>query len=135
LFTGAAGVAQGETSAFNVRDFPTALREEIVREAKAADMSVGEFLTAVCLAAREAGWSRAVVLTGDVNRYTPVSASEKIPEWRLLLDILSTSHSPQWLRAGAARKVGALIGLEPPKAPKRLPAGNPLQFERESPQN
>ncbi len=52
-------MAEGERAPFQIREFPVALREEIVKEAKANDLSVGEFMVAVCTAAREAGWIRA----------------------------------------------------------------------------
>jgi len=50
----------GPPSEWQIRRFPSGLREQVVAEAKREGMPVAEFLTAVLIVAREAGWPRAV---------------------------------------------------------------------------
>lgn len=49
-----------ERAPFQIRDFPIALREEIVRAAKDADLTVSDFTAGIFIQAREAGWTRSV---------------------------------------------------------------------------
>jgi hypothetical protein len=58
----------GPLEAWQIREFPRALRQEIVNEAKTRQMSPGEFATRIFLAARDAGWD------GFANRQTEGSA-------------------------------------------------------------
>jgi hypothetical protein len=46
----------GKVSAWQIKEFPEGLREEIARQAKQARMSVGEFVTGIMVQARDAGW-------------------------------------------------------------------------------
>jgi hypothetical protein len=111
-------MADQEQAPFQIRDFPVALREEIVREAKANEMSVGEFMTGVCLAARNAGWSRATRREHDANGLS--NGLPSLPDCEMLLGIIGQPNAPRWLRAAAARRLGAAIGAVPPPAPPRL---------------
>jgi hypothetical protein len=40
-------------------------------------------------------------------------------DWQLLLGVLNTEQAPKWLRAGASRKLGVMIGIDPPRPPPR----------------
>lgn len=46
----------GTTSAWQIRDFPEALRQEVIRQAKAEKVSVPEFVIGHMIALRDAGW-------------------------------------------------------------------------------
>ena len=60
---------------FQIRDFPVELREAIVREAKANDRTVGDFMTAVCTVARANGWLRTAANTAIHTVIQPVSSA------------------------------------------------------------
>jgi hypothetical protein len=54
----------GPPSEWQIRRFPSGLREQVVAAAKREGMPVAEFVTALLIVAREAGWPRAVGETG-----------------------------------------------------------------------
>ena len=45
--------------------------------------------------------------------------SKPVADWQLPLGILDTGQAPKWLRAGAARRLGEMIGVVPPTPPAR----------------
>jgi hypothetical protein len=50
---------------WQIREFPTDLRERLTKRAKDEGMSVGEFLTRILMAAEAAGWPMAFVGTSN----------------------------------------------------------------------
>ena len=54
----------GPPMEWQIRRFPAGLREQVVAAAKREGMPVAEFVTALLIVAREAGWPRAVGETG-----------------------------------------------------------------------
>jgi hypothetical protein len=120
-----------DTGPFQIRDFPIALREEIVREAKAQDQSVSEFMVAICLASRSAGWSRAAVPTanGMSNGVTNKHGVEIVDRVATLVHAAcelaaADERLPEYLRAGFNRRLQEQQrALAPARAPRqrRLP--------------
>lgn len=112
-----------ERAAFSVRNFSVELRQEIVAEAERNRLSVGEFLEAICLAAKAAGWTRAALDDADL----PVSRAYDRVSHGQLIEIAQNAALPKWLRDGAAVRLGLAIGVEkPPPRPRpaRLNAPN-----------
>jgi hypothetical protein len=114
-----------DRAAFQIRDFSISLRKEIVEEADANRQSVGEFMTAVCLAAREQGWLRAVVPQNGMSNVKPA-------ELTALIQIATADGLPRYLRRGAARQIAARIGITPPHLRLAAPADDEAQTVKPS---
>lgn len=104
-----------ERAPFSIREFSVELRKEIVAEAEANKQSVGDFLEAVCVAARQAGWLRAAGQTKTL------ALSNRMTDGQLI-EIAGNPDIPRWLRAAASRQLGALLGVAPPPPPVRRKA-------------
>jgi hypothetical protein len=97
----------GPAEPWQIRSFPKGLRERLTDEAHARRTTVGELLTAICVAHFDAS-NNAVHGTDastnaiDVVRLAPLVAS-----------------MPRWLRAALWRRVAGELGVEAPQRPAR----------------
>lgn len=112
---------------FQIRDFPVSLREEIVRAAKDAEMTVSDFATGVFVQAREAGWVRAVPTRGSAaNGLSNTQDTEIAQNISLLVEaacrLASTKGVNQAFRKSAnrtlAQRVAAYGAALPAPAPE-----------------
>jgi hypothetical protein len=118
-----------DTGPFQIRDFPIALREEIVREAKAQDQSVSEFMVAICLASRAAGWSRAAVPTANgmsngVTNNQGIENTDKVVSLVHAACELAAADErlPDYLRSSFNRRLQEQQRALAPSRQRRLPA-------------
>lgn len=112
-------MADPATAAFQIRDFPIALREEIVRAAKEADMTVADFVAGICLQAREAGWIRATPLRA--NGLTNTQDAEIANLCRLTEAACKLAEYRERMPKRIAGRLGAAIRAALPPV-RRLPA-------------
>lgn len=122
-----------ERAPFSIREFSVELRKEIVAEAEANKQSVGDFVEAVCLAARAAGWLR---VTPDQGQNGPDQAKMVLFD-RLsnsqLIEIAGNPSFPRWLRAGVVKRIARLVDVPIPHgAPQKKLLEGPNDAPRAS---
>lgn len=97
---------------WQIKDYPEAKREAVIRAAAGAGKTVAQWLEPVI----DAGLGNGSSLPMAVNQRTSgLSVAE-------LIAIASNPALAQWLRSGAARRLGDLIGAVPPTPPPRRKA-------------
>lgn len=91
---------------WQIKDFPEEKRKAVMRAAAGAGKTVAQWLEPVI----DAG------LTGSVNLEEAVA--RRLSAETLAL-IAGNAAIARWVRSGAARQLGGLMGLSPPTPPRR----------------
>ena len=90
------------TGPWTIKSFPTEERRWIVRTAEEQHITVGQWIE------QQVKACRGNPVGNQVNGNSET-------EIEVLLGLLNTPGAPKWLRAGAARRLGGLLGIEVPK--------------------
>jgi hypothetical protein len=107
----------GKTGAWQIRDFPEALRLQIIEAAKATGATVPEFVTRIMVQARDAGWFDGLQTPSNAVAVRPLSKPAGLEELATLAG-LARDLAPEGkdttalrlARRAVAARLKALVG-------------------------